>query len=342
MSGKIKLGKTGDSRTRRKPKAAISAQEAEALQRELSAQPDFTNYLLRKGYSASTTGRYVHDVERFIRWAAKQNTPINHMRYADILGYMQAIRKSVKQRTVSSKINSLKHYFHYLATSGQIAENPVTQVHIRGIKRKTFYDLLNRQELESLYHHFEIPDEDLNPQRNQSWFKTSVLASKRNKVILGLMIWQGVGTQELSRLTESDLKLKVGEIYIAGGRRSNERTLKLQAHQVLDLMEYSLKIRAQLIELTGKTSDRFFISTGTSSRFSNIMAKLMEKLNKQHSKVTSAKQIRTSVIVHWLKIHNLREVQYMAGHRYVSSTEAYQFNDLDNLQDDITKFHPIS
>ena len=31
----------------------------------------------------------------------------------------------------------------------------------------------------------------------------------------------------------------------------------------------------------------------------------------------------------------------MAGHRYVSSTEAYKINDLEGLQEDIGKFHPL-
>jgi integrase/recombinase XerD len=31
----------------------------------------------------------------------------------------------------------------------------------------------------------------------------------------------------------------------------------------------------------------------------------------------------------------------MAGHRYVSSTEAFLINDLEGLQEEIDKFHPI-
>jgi phage regulator Rha-like protein len=42
----------------------------------------------------------------------------------------------------------------------------------------------------------------------------------------------------------------------------------------------------------------------------------------------SAKQLRASVIVKWLKIYNLRKVQYMAGHRYISATEAYRQNEI--------------
>ncbi|MDF1573072.1 MAG: hypothetical protein P1P82_15795 [Bacteroidales bacterium] len=54
-----------------------------------------------------------------------------------------------------------------------------------------------------------------------------------------------------------------------------------------------------------------------------------------------AKQIRSSVITHWLKHYNLRQVQYMAGHKYVSSTERYQQNNLDKLQGQLEKYHPL-
>ena len=57
--------------------------------------------------------------------------------------------------------------------------------------------------------------------------------------------------------------------------------------------------------------------------------------------IRNAKQIRSSVITHWLKNHNLRQVQYMAGHKYVSSTERYQMNNLDKLQGQLEKYHPL-
>lgn len=53
------------------------------------------------------------------------------------------------------------------------------------------------------------------------------------------------------------------------------------------------------------------------------------------------KQVRTSVITHWLAQHNLRQVQYMAGHKYVSTTESYLVNQVEDLQADIDLFHPI-
>lgn len=340
MSGKIKLGKTRDSRTRRKAKT----QDAEAvlkLQQELKKQTDFTNYLLMKGFSTSTVQRFVKDTEYFLQWAEKENVPIENASYADVLHFIQGKREKVKQRTISIQINSLKHYFNFLATTGQAGENPTTQIQIRGIKRKTLYDILKKSELESLYNNFELPKED-DPNKNQNWFKTAVLAAKRNKVIVGLMMYQGLTVYELGTLTEKDVKLREGKIFIAGSRRSEERILTLESLQILDIMEYQLKTRNEILQQTKKQSDNFFVSTGTSEHFNNTMQKLMQKLHKQNSKVTSAKQIRASVITHWLKLYNLRQVQYMAGHRFVSSTEAYLVNDLDDLLEDVNKFHPLN
>lgn len=42
-----------------------------------------------------------------------------------------------------------------------------------------------------------------------------------------------------------------------------------------------------------------------------------------------------------IRTHNLRETQYRAGHRYVSSTEAYLINVLEGLTEDVARFHPI-
>ena len=47
------------------------------------------------------------------------------------------------------------------------------------------------------------------------------------------------------------------------------------------------------------------------------------------------------MIVDWLTRYNLREVQYMAGHRYVSSTESYRAHDVEALSKDMDVYHPL-
>lgn len=293
----------------------------------LSSIEGFRDYLLQKGFSNNTIESYKRAVDNFEKWAAKESQSLESMRQADILHYVQLKKRSMNQGSISKEVNSLKHYYNYLIAIDILTENPTSQIKIKGIRRNKLYQILKREELESIYNNFETLENPTN---------------KRNKVILGLIIYQGLGAIELSRLEEKDLKLREGKIYITGTRKSNERTLKLEAHQMLDMMEYQLKTRKEILEQSKKESDKLLVSTGTSDRFNNIMQILMKKLKKQNPKINTLKQIRTSVITHWLKIHNLRQVQYMAGHRYVSSTESYLINDLDDLTEEINKYHPVN
>ncbi|MDB2520732.1 hypothetical protein N9X09_00715 [Flavobacteriaceae bacterium] len=57
--------------------------------------------------------------------------------------------------------------------------------------------------------------------------------------------------------------------------------------------------------------------------------------------VKNSLQIRASVISNWLKNYNIREVQYMARHRNISSSERYLQDDLESLQEKIESLHPV-
>ncbi|OEK09122.1 hypothetical protein A8C32_13505 [Flavivirga aquatica] len=71
------------------------------------------------------------------------------------------------------------------------------------------------------------------------------------------------------------------------------------------------------------------------------MHKLAKELKEINNSFTDVKQIRTSVIIHWLKQNGLRKAQYLTGHKYISSTERYQQDDLESLHETINNFHPL-
>jgi integrase/recombinase XerD len=78
-----------------------------------------------------------------------------------------------------------------------------------------------------------------------------------------------------------------------------------------------------------------------SRNIKNSMHHLFRALQRIYPQIKNARQIRQSVITHWLGSKNLRQVQYMAGHRWVSSTERYQQNNIEDLQKDINRYHPL-
>ena len=54
----------------------------------------------------------------------------------------------------------------------------------------------------------------------------------RNKVLLGLLVYQGVTTDELHCLEVDHVKFSHGKVYIPGSGKSNGRLLPLDASQV--------------------------------------------------------------------------------------------------------------
>jgi integrase/recombinase XerD len=332
MKNKIHLGKTGTSRTRKKLVKITHPLPA--------TETTFTNYLLRKGFSTSSVKRFTSDTNLFLKWLQKENIAVENVVYNDITSYLQSF-KNIVQHTKGCYLRSVKHYFNYCIQQEQRQDNPAAFIQLKGIKRKSLYDILNRQELDSLYQHFTLPEEDNVADKNKNWFKTKALAQQRNKAILGLMLYQGLDVRDLKLVQVNDVKLREGTVQIPGTRRSNERVLPLEALQIMDLMEYSIKTREALLQLHQRKTNQLFISIGTGDNFGNMMTYLMQRLRKINKKVTCINQLKTSVIVHWLKLYNLREVQYKAGHRYVSSTEQYLANEMEGMLEDIDKYHPI-
>lgn len=302
----------------------------------------FYEWLIIKGFTSNTAGSFSKTASRFLVWLEEQNIETENASYNDVLAYINHCKgKGNKQRTLQITTNVLKHFYNCLQQDEQVTENPASNVAIKGIRRKELIEVLTPEELETIYKTFNAEKRNYEPNKKVPPQANNELARKRNKIILGLIIYQGIRTEELAKLELQDLQLREGKINIQGSRRTEGRIMKLEAHQIYDLMDYTHVIRKQILEATNKQTSKVFISVGTSLNFQNIMQKLVKSIQANNKKIKDIKQIRTSVISNWLKTHNLRKVQYMAGHRYVSSTEAYQLNNIEELQDDIKKYHPI-
>ena len=295
---------------------------------------EYKSYLENKDFSESSIKTHQITVNRFKNWIEKQNLTISELTYNDIMAYINHLKgKRNKQRTIQISIGILKHYLNYQKLVGNLHHNPIAQLKIQGVKRQSIYDILKIEELDYIYQSY--PSENHNLQEIPL---TPI--QKRNKVIIGLLIYQGINTTDLGNLRIEHIQLSRGTLEIPETKKSNPRKLKLEAHQAIELQHYILVEREQLLKDANKSTEQLIFSQGSGSNIYNLLFKVIQHLKKQHSEIKSAKQIRASVITNWLKIHNLREAQYRAGHKFVSSTECYKINDIESLQKEILLFSP--
>ncbi len=322
--------------------------EPKAKSRPLASGNTLEKYLYKQGLANSSVKGYYKIILDFIAWSDGQNIETENTLPTDITAYIHHLRKKkLANATLNMRVKVLQLFFEYQIEQGQRSDNPAKHIKIRGVKRKKLYPIFSKEELEKLYQSYEIPNEEIS-YNNKNWFMMHKLSRQRNKTIIGLMIWQGLTTPEINRLTVKDVKLREGKIYIAGSRKSAERTLELQPQQIIELMEYQLATRNELLKHCKTPGEEFFISappTGSKESHRNdafhVWKRLSQEIRKQNPKFINFKQVRTSVITHWLGEKNLRLVQYMAGHKYVSTTETYLVNQVEDLQADIEQFHPI-
>jgi len=148
---------------------------------------------------------------------------------------------------------------------------------------------------------------------------------------------------ETFRYTEilevKNVHLNKGKIYIKSTKRSNSRELELKPWQFMEILNYMNEVRPELQNKIDNYSEQVF---PTNTRFTVITSQIIKKLKRTNQKVKNVNQLRASVITNWLKQYNLRKVQVLAGHRFISSTERYVEDDLENLQEVINNFHPIN
>lgn len=303
---------------------------------------EFRTFLQQKGLAVSSQKNYCYQAERFLQWYGQD--AIN-AQTKDVLRYLDYLqnKRSLQNITRHSHLITLNHYFQFIGLP-----NVTAFIKLQGTKKRRLHYIYSPEELTQLYddyHAFYIQNFDPN-----DW-KTSLSGKWRNYIMLGLLVFQGVQTNELDTLTVSDIDFAKARIHIKPKySMGNARTLVLEATQMGAFMYYLQTIRPQLLIQHTEPTDKLFLPEPKYQRSADYhkqsmmntlrhLTKDLKKLNKDYRKMT---QLRASVITHWIKTLGLRKAQYMAGHKSIVSTEEYVHNDLEALVDDISKFNPFS
>lgn len=310
----------------------------------------FIRYLTLKGFADSTVLQHDRNIGLYFNWIKTNSIDINRCGYSEIIRFIdnsfnyQNIKPQLRNR-INRVLNSITYYYDFLSENRSSIINPAKNIRIKNNHIRVKHRPIEYDDLLTLYHQRKITSpRDI-----------------RNQVILGFLIFQGITVHELNRLTIDNLRLREGMVLIKEGVSNNlkkgttTRVLPLDAVQVIDILEYLKNIRPKILlgrylETSGRKpgkgkrlrkTNRMILSLNGSPFIKNTLHHLFIDIKKIYPMITSAKKIRQSIITHWLTLFDIRKVQYLAGHRFVSSTEWYKPGNLEELKREINLYHPM-
>ena len=279
---------------------------------------------LKQHLASSTIKRYQREIKLYQEYLKKQNKTAEQANYNEVMEYIGYLRKH--KNSVACSLHGIKKYYDYLVASGKRKDNPSSSIRLRDRPSKDIQiqDFFTSQELEKLL------------ERKNRYS----LLINRNKLVISLLIYQGLTNGEIKRLELKDVNLEEGTIYVKQSIRTNRRTLKLESKQVYYLMNYLEKDRKELLKVE---TEKLIISKRGSEENGEGISYLIETMrSKFPERKLNPKTIRQSVIANLLKQgKDLRLVQYFAGHKYPSTTERYKQSQVEELKKEVLKYHPL-
>lgn len=279
---------------------------------------------LSQNLSTKTAESYLYTINHFL----KINPKAKRFKYQDIVSYMEEVSR--KQSNIQYRVrilSAIKKYYDYLVMEGLRNEHPCKQLTIKNKQNQSVQvqDLFTSEELQLLL-----------TRENRYQFLDS-----RNSVLLSLLIYQGLTSEELTELRVKDIDLDTGTIYIKASTNQNRRTLDLLHKQIMVFSKYINEIRPKLVRCN---TDKLLLSKLGSPISVDGIHSIIEPLKPLFpDRNLNPRTIRMSVICNWLneKKIPLERVQELAGHKWPGTTEKYI--KVDNLQqrEMINRFFPL-
>jgi integrase/recombinase XerD len=271
----------------------------------------FRIFLTNLAYSQKTIDTYVFHVEKL-----KENFSVDKFQYKDVIRTISDPKFSLRYRQVI--VAALKQYYHFLMWNGTRHDHPCPNLRIRSNFSKNFIqqDFLTSEELRLLRGRI---------QRYQ-------LLDLRDKVLLSILTIQGLAPNEVCALNLQHVNLLNKTVSVAASRKYKKRKLNLLPEQVALIAAYIHESRSLL---TGSTETALLVGMNGKRITTDSIHYLISTLSGMiPDKRITPQIIRQSVITWWindLKIP-LEQAQLMSGHRWISSTQKYEFT---NSEEDV-------
>lgn len=286
---------------------------------------EFQKYLTEvKKSSANTLASYMRDVRQLEGYLSSHDLPgLAEAGEDDLLSYTHWLKAAGKSAaTVSRCIASLKCFYNFLLSEGEIDELPTGKLVSEKAEHK-LPQILTSKEVELLLEQPECTD----------------MKGYRDRAMLELLYATGIRVSELIGLNVSDLNLAAGVIRCTS--KGKERMIPLYPAAIKALNEYVEFIRPQMIAVPEEQALFVNVNGERMSRqgFWKIIKSYQAKAHIE--KTITPHTLRHSFAAHLLENGaDLHAIQEMLGHADISSTQVYSHLVKKQLKDIYNKAHP--
>jgi len=279
----------------------------------------FRAYLEQKEIVEKNINRMINLLSAWLEWLPVEVEDSSYKLLLDFIGNLQKQEKSTHH--INRSLQTISHYYQF-----KELPNIALTTRVKGTISKANIKPLLAEELDQIYEVFETG--------SRNYFKHS------DKIILGLMIYQGMEMGDFMTLELKDIDLEKGTIYIPERGQRRSRIIKLESKQILPIHSYILQHRNQDSEkfLSPQSDDYNQLHWQFKKLSKHLKEEAKTKLNITIQKLNHLRQSRVSI---WVKNEGLRKGQYLAGFRRVLSAERYRKADLTDLKEQIKKHHPF-
>jgi len=280
---------------------------------------EFRDYLEQQDIVERNITTMNNLLKSWLEWLPIEIEDSKYKHLLDYIGHLQKQEKSTHH--INRSLQTISHYYQF-----KDLPNVALTTRVKGTINKANIKPLTEEELTKIYEVFES--------KSTNYFKES------DKLILGLMIYQGLEMGDFMKLELKDIDLEKGTIYIPERGQRRSRIIKLESKQILPIHSYILQHRNQDSEkfLSPQADDYNQLHWQFKKLSKHLKQEAKTKLNIEIQKLNHLRQSRVSI---WVKNEGLRKGQYLAGFRRVLSAERYRKADLTDLKEQIKKHHPF-
>lgn len=287
----------------------------------------FIEYLqIEKNYSQYTIEHYQHDIREFFLFMSEQGIDrLDNVEYSDTRIYLTKLfNQQLSRKSVARKISCMRSFYKFLLREKKVEDNPFSLVSIPKLEKR-LPDFFYEEELSELFKACE----------------TETVLGKRNKALLELLYATGIRVGECSKIQLKDLDLSLSTVLVHGKRRK-ERYVPFGsfAHDALE--DYILNGRKDLLKEKEDHGYLFLNFRGgplTDRGIREILNKLIEQ-SALTGKIHPHK-LRHSFATHMMSNGaDMRTVQELLGHAFLSSTQVYTHVTKEHLRNIYLSHHP--